>query len=299
MRLFIYLFVITLFSCNQKVNSNNVILGKSNIQNEQDKTKGNLNQETEQVKTIDLPFSSDKLNYSKKDKNGYYIYDDSFKKQKLNRLSRTIGKYSFDNNITIFLVELKPKGDEHIDPIVTLYSYFKEERIDSLVVYENIQWEGSFKKSFVIGKDKIIKISEASKGNDVTESGANVLITSNSNDVYNVSSKGFFVSNKWIGRYFFETKNKDNLKTSFDISIQDLNNITIKYIGDGNSPEVYKNLVGEQLSSDKIRIVFNKKYEELGEINLEKDGDVYSISGQAISFINPGNDNYPIKKMKL
>ena len=100
----------------------------------------------------------------------------------------------------------------------------------------------------------------------------------------------------WKGKYYFEARNKDGLKTSFDISILGLNNIAVKYIQDDNAPEVYKNLKGEQISADKIRIVFNEKYNELGDIYLEKSGKSYFISGQAIYFINPGNDSYPIEK---
>jgi hypothetical protein len=245
---------------------------------------------------IKLPFNSKQLNYSKRDKNGYYIYDKSFIKNKTGKYLRLLGKYNSNNNVEIVVMELKPKGDEHIDPIVKLYSNFNNQVVDSLTVYENIQWEGTLKKVFEITQDKIIKIFEKSKGTDTNEKGEEIIISSNNSDAYEVSDKGFFVSNKWKGKYYFEARNKDRLKTSFDISILDLNNIVVKYIQDDNTLEVYKNLKGEQISVDKIRIVFNEKYKELGEIYLEKSGNSYFISGQAIYFINPRNDNYQIEK---
>lgn len=40
--------------------------------------------------------------------------------------------------------------------------------------------------------------------------------------------------NKWIGNYHFSAKNRDGIKTGFDIHIIKLNNITVKY-SDGES----------------------------------------------------------------
>jgi len=100
----------------------------------------------------------------------------------------------------------------------------------------------------------------------------------------------------WAGKYYFEATNKDDLKTSFDINIADLKNITLVYVGDGEKPETYKKLKGESVSENKIKIIFNKSYEGLGEIYLEKVGKDYYISGEAIYYINPGSDKMLIKK---
>lgn len=291
MKLFIYLITLIFISCNQKSDVNN-----NAIQKEEIFLKDTISK-IQEVKLLDLPFNSNTLNYSKKDKNGYFIYDNSFKKAKYSKLSRIIGKYTNDD-IEVFIVEFKPNGDEHVEPIVSLFSYFQNKKIDSLIVYETIEWEGSLKKRFIINKDKSIKISEESEGSDVSENGADTLIVSKKVNVFNLSKTGFFSSNKWNGKYYFESRNKDDLKTSFEISIMDLKNITIKYIGDDEPVEEYKNLVAKNISSNKIKIIFNKKYEENGYINIEKVDDKYYISGDLIYLINPGSDNLPLKKIK-
>lgn len=112
-------------------------------------------------------------------------------------------------------------------------------------------------------------------------------------------SKTTQIDSKWLGNYYFESFNKDNLKTSFDISIQDLNNIKIVYIGDGEKPEIYKNLKSQLVKTDKLKIIFNPKYEGLGIIFLENIGKKYNISGEVIGSINPGSNVLEIKKTKL
>lgn len=303
-----YLFVLFFISCNQKSIDK---LDANNVTNKENKIFGK-----EEITIINLPFYSDKLNYSNKNKNGYYIYDNSFKKQEYKRLSRTIGKYSC-NNINVFIVEFKPNGDEYTEPIVVLFSCYKNKKIDSLIVYETIEWEGSLKKRFVIDKNKVIKVSEVSKANDVTESGSDTLIVSKKTNTYNLSDKGFFssiiyvksdvfsLSNKdlsssniWKGEYYFESKNKDNLKTSFEIKIKNIRDIAIKYVSDEDKPEIYNHIVGELIGTEKLKINFNDEDDEMGTIFLEKNDKGFNISGQPIYFINPGNDYLSINKIK-
>ena len=102
----------------------------------------------------------------------------------------------------------------------------------------------------------------------------------------------------WKGQFSFEASNKDGLTTSFDITIADLNNIVLVYTNDSGEPETYRNLKAEVLRSDQIRIIFNKEYGDIGSINLEKSGNEFTISGQPIYYINPGNDTRSIKKIK-
>jgi hypothetical protein len=123
------------------------------------------------------------------------------------------------------------------------------------------------------------------------------------NDVENIRSKDLKTKNQdstdiWKGKYYFESVNKDDLKTSFEISIKKLEDISLKYISDGNKPETYNHIVGELINPEKLKINFNINYDEMGIIFLEKDKDEFSISGEPIYFINPGNDNLPIKKIK-
>ena len=102
----------------------------------------------------------------------------------------------------------------------------------------------------------------------------------------------------WTGKYVFEKSNRDDLKTSFEILIIDLNSISIKYISNGEDPEMYKNLKGENVGDDKIKIIFNEKYENMGVIYIQKYESEYIISGDPIANINPGNDEFPLKKIK-
>jgi hypothetical protein len=76
-----------------------------------------------------------------------------------------------------------------------------------------------------------------------------------------------------------------------------LKNIKIKYISEDEPVEIYKNLIGVNISSNKIKIVFNKKYEENGYIYIENIDNDYYISGELIYSINPGSNNLQLKKM--
>lgn len=100
----------------------------------------------------------------------------------------------------------------------------------------------------------------------------------------------------WIGNYSVSAKNKDGLVTSFDINIINLNNIALKYVSDGGNIETYKNLKSVFVQKGKIKINFNPNYREMGVIYIEKVGKEYFISGNPIYFINPGNDEMPLKR---
>ena len=153
-------------------------------------------------------------------------------------------------------------------------------------------------KSFVINKDLTIGIFEMRFSK----------IYKKLNEGYKITPEGKIISSKtrsenrreansWSGKYTFKRTNKDELVTSFSIDIKSLDDIAIVYIGDGEKPELYKNLKAENIAEDKIKIVFNKKYNELGIIYIQKNDKQYIISGESIANINPGNDEYPLKKI--
>ncbi|KAA0127826.1 hypothetical protein FY557_11775 [Chryseobacterium sp. SN22] len=113
------------------------------------------------------------------------------------------------------------------------------------------------------------------------------------------SSQGQDANEKeWIGSYHFSAKNRDGMKTSFDIQIIKLNNVTVKYSNDESKPKIYKNIKSKFIQKDKISIAFNPKDKEMGAIYVEKLDDDFFISGSPIYFINPGNDDLPLKKVK-
>ncbi len=101
----------------------------------------------------------------------------------------------------------------------------------------------------------------------------------------------------WNGKYSFEKINRDELKTSFKIEIKDINSISIIYVSNDEKPETYKNLIAEKVDEDKIKIVFNTKYNDMGFIYIQQSGNEFIISGAPISSINPGNDEFPLHKL--
>ncbi len=46
----------------------------------------------------------------------------------------------------------------------------------------------------------------------------------------------------WIGSYSFSARNREGLETNFNIQIIKFDNITVKYIGDGEKIQMYKNV---------------------------------------------------------
>lgn len=102
---------------------------------------------------------------------------------------------------------------------------------------------------------------------------------------------------EWIGSYSFSARNREGLKTSFDIEMIKLDNITVKYISDGGKVQTYKNIKGKLIQKNKLSIPFNPQNKEMGLIYVEKTNKEFFISGSPIYFINPGNDVRPLKKI--
>jgi hypothetical protein len=103
---------------------------------------------------------------------------------------------------------------------------------------------------------------------------------------------------EWIGRYHFSAKNRDGLKTSFDIQIIKLTNITVTYNDDESKLKVYKNIRSRWVGQNKISIAFNPKDKVMGTIYIEKSDNEFFIFGSPVYFINPGSDDFPLEKMK-
>ena len=102
----------------------------------------------------------------------------------------------------------------------------------------------------------------------------------------------------WRGVYHFEASNRDNEKTVFDIIIKSLDDISVN-IDDAGSKEEYLDIKGEKVSENKIKIAYNKAFEdEMGIIFIEVNEDKFYISGNPIYFINPGNNEFPLTKIK-
>lgn len=143
------------------------------------------------------------------------------------------------------------------------------------------------------------------------ESGANKLLTDqNGNPLLSIASKkgeqwqkifagdSSDINKIFEGVYNFEASNKDKAKTIFDIIIKSINDISIN-INDDGSKENYTHIKGEKINDNKIKIIYNNTLEDdMGVIFLEKKGEYFYISGNPIYFINPGNNEYKLKKIK-
>lgn len=62
---------------------------------------------------------------------------------------------------------------------------------------------------------------------------------------------------QWLGSYQFSAKNCDGMKTSFDVQIAKLDNISVKYIGD-DKPKIYKNIRSKFVGKYRISVPFNQ-----------------------------------------
>ncbi|RXM49968.1 MULTISPECIES: hypothetical protein [unclassified Chryseobacterium] len=114
----------------------------------------------------------------------------------------------------------------------------------------------------------------------------------------NTSTKPTAVSDPWKGNYHFEALNRDQIKTSYDITIISLNDISIQINDDGDKVS-YSHIKAEVLNDDNIKLAFDPSLEdEMGIIYIEKSDDTYLISGYPIYFINPGNNEMPLIKEK-
>jgi len=101
----------------------------------------------------------------------------------------------------------------------------------------------------------------------------------------------------WKGEYHFEASNRDEAKTIFNITINSLEDISIDITEEGTTNK-YSNLRSEEVNTQKIKIKYDDSSDEMGVIYIEKSDDNYFISGNPIYFINPGNNEMPLQKIK-
>lgn len=101
----------------------------------------------------------------------------------------------------------------------------------------------------------------------------------------------------WKGEYHFEASNRDEAKTVFNITINSLEDISIDVTEEGTTNK-YSKLKAEEVNHQKIKIKYDDSSDEMGIIYIEKSDDNYFISGNPIYFINPGNNEMPLQKLK-
>ncbi|MFS4470725.1 hypothetical protein [Chryseobacterium sp. T20] len=103
--------------------------------------------------------------------------------------------------------------------------------------------------------------------------------------------------NFWKGKYHFEASNRDDAKTVFNITINSLEDISIDVTEEGTTNK-YSKLKAEEVNHQKIKIKYDNSSEDMGTIYIEKSDNSYFISGNPIYFINPGNNEMPLQKLK-
>lgn len=101
----------------------------------------------------------------------------------------------------------------------------------------------------------------------------------------------------WKGSYHFEASNRDDAKTIFDITINSLEDISLDVIEEGVKNK-YSSIKADEISNEKIKINYDNSSDNMGTIYIERSGNNYFISGNPIYFINPGNNEMPLQKLK-
>ncbi len=195
----------------------------------------------------------------------------------------------------------------------TLYVEKNKKMIDSIVIYRSINFSEalvvkerkyflSYDKIYFLSYDKIYLLDtvEDESGTivdkwslfKINESGKIILLEEKEIPAIVIEN---IEKNNWKGEYNFEAKNKDDIKTTFNIKINTLNDIEI-IINDDGTISKYTNINGQEVNNNKIKIVYNNSEDEMGIIFLEKVKNGYLISGNPIYFINPGSNEMPIQK---
>lgn len=281
--------VMLLFSCKKE---NNLVTAQS------------INNLQESIKTVELPIDSTVFNYYNKDKNGYFIYDKTFKKnQYSNTLSRIFGKLSLDNKINLLFIERKPNDDEYTEPIVTLYSLEKNKKIDSLNIYESLNSEASLQKRFSIGKDKLIHVFENSSGYDFTDDGKEILVTEKKKNTYTVSKSGKFIlqqntsnnsvsktndskpDKSWLGSYSIKTdavSNADNKEfiLRYYININSLSDATLSIGAENPQDYICEGKYVLQTDNNKIYASGKCDSDDINDFYLKKESGKYYIKSK-------------------
>ncbi|NUY80849.1 hypothetical protein HUK80_08090 [Flavobacterium sp. MAH-1] len=151
-------------------------------------------QSQEKTETV-LPICSDGFDYSNKDENGYFIYGNDFGKSDFGPKSARLRASFSDGEILVSILETKPQGDEHTEPVVKLFTSIGKSVKDSLSVHETIDWEGHYHKRFCISKDRTISVNEEQIAPDVEnidEQGNSPIDSSFAKATYRIQKDGKF-----------------------------------------------------------------------------------------------------------
>lgn len=315
----ILLFFLSFFSCKKgqesisnKVNSNETTIDK------------NWNGDTliSDINFINSINSSCKLNTAFFDRSEKQIKKDNekcalskikFNYEKLDSLKNKVIVGKLNSEIELFINKSQSKNSENADLSYQTTLYVEKNKIilDSIVIYQSFNYSEALTvktKYYYLNKDNIylLDFAEDESGSSadkwehykINSKGKISLIKQNLFSQEDNSNNVEEVKNDfWKGKYYFEASNKDDVKTIFDITINSLNNISINVTEEGIKKE-YSNIKAEKINSEKIKITYDNSSDDMGIIYIEKSDDNYFISGNPIYFINPGNNEMPLKKIK-
>ena len=230
-----------------------------------------------------------------------------FDYEKLNTIKTKTSIGNISSSVEIFIKMTEPNNIENADLYnqATLYVEKNKKMIDSIVIYRSINFSEALvvkERKYFLSYDKIYLLDtvEDESGTivdkwslfKINESGKIILLEEKEIPAIVIEN---IEKNNWKGEYNFEAKNKDDIKTTFNIKINTLNDIEI-IINDDGTISKYTNINGQEVNNNKIKIVYNNSEDEMGIIFLEKVKNGYLISGNPIYFINPGSNEMPIQK---
>ncbi|SFN25531.1 hypothetical protein SAMN05421594_1871 [Chryseobacterium oleae] len=232
-----------------------------------------------------------------------------FDYDKLNSINKKniIGK--LNSNTELFIKNSVSKNNNaDLSYQITLYIEKNKTISDSIVIYQSLNYSESLTvktKYYYLDKNEIYLLDVAED-----ESGANVekwehYKINSSAKICLVKQKSFLKDNNvtksnidfWKGVYHFEASNRDEAKTIFDITINSLEDVSVDLTEEGRKNK-YSPLKAEEVNNGKIKINYNNTSGDMGIICIEKYDNNYFISGSPIYFINPGNNEMPLHKLK-
>lgn len=235
-----------------------------------------------------------------------------FDYEKLNSIKTKFSIGNINATTELFIKSTKPSNIENADIYnqATLYIELNKKITDSIVIYHSINFSEALtvkERNYYIDRDYIylLDLVEDESGtnvekwteNKVDKSGKINLVKHKIFSAKNLDNVAKSNDDLWNGIYYFEASNKDNIKTIFNITINSLENVSLDVTEEGIKSKYYK-IKAEKIDNEKIRINYDSSSDDMGEIYIEKSDDKFYISGNPIYYINPGNNEMPLKKVK-
>lgn len=316
--LIIILCLLSIFSCKKAQENFNLNTNAKKITLNKEWQGDSLISDLNFINTID---STCKLNDGFFERSDKQIKDDNLKcalskikfdYEKLSSLKSITSLGSINSTTTLFIKTTKPNNTEnaYIYHQATLYVEINKKITDSIIIYHSINFSEALivrERNYYVDKDNIyvLDIVEDESGTSVEKWSQSKI--NSSGKIISVKQKIFSKDdsykikeskdNLWNGTYYFEASNRDNVKTVFDITINSLDDISLNVTEEGIKNK-YSNIKAEKVDNGKIKINYDTSSDDMGTIYIEKSDNEFYISGNPIYFINPGNNEMPLKKIK-